>query len=172
MSPNPQHFISVIAAAAPAASSPPASAVAAMSFAPIPPVHSAGSSLLYLLSCFSPFARCVTSHSRHQSTSQHDHGSRCSRKSLILLSNTLPIVLLTSANWRVSNPPDHKAPKSEHSDITPHHPEAQNHQHHAVNQHPEATRGPNIGCPTSDVTQRAMREAAPHARGVSKARQL
>jgi hypothetical protein len=30
----------------------------------------------------------------------------------------------------------------------------------------------SIGCPTSDVAQRAMREAAPHARGVSKARQL
>jgi hypothetical protein len=30
----------------------------------------------------------------------------------------------------------------------------------------------NIGCPTSGVAQRAMREAAPHARGVSKARQL
>jgi hypothetical protein len=29
-----------------------------------------------------------------------------------------------------------------------------------------------IGCPTSDVAQRAMREAAPHARGVSKVRQL
>jgi hypothetical protein len=29
-----------------------------------------------------------------------------------------------------------------------------------------------IGCPTSGVVQRAMREAAPHARGVSKARQL
>jgi hypothetical protein len=28
------------------------------------------------------------------------------------------------------------------------------------------------GCLTSSVTQRAMREAAPHARGVSKARQL
>jgi hypothetical protein len=28
------------------------------------------------------------------------------------------------------------------------------------------------GCPTSGVAQRAMREAAPHARGVSKARQL
>jgi hypothetical protein len=30
----------------------------------------------------------------------------------------------------------------------------------------------NIGCPTSGVAQRAMREAAPHARGVSKASQL
>jgi hypothetical protein len=30
----------------------------------------------------------------------------------------------------------------------------------------------DIGCPTSGVAQRAMREAAPHARGVSKARQL
>jgi hypothetical protein len=29
-----------------------------------------------------------------------------------------------------------------------------------------------IGCPTSGVTQRAMREAAPHSHGVSKARQL
>jgi hypothetical protein len=29
-----------------------------------------------------------------------------------------------------------------------------------------------MGCPTSGVAQRAMREAAPHARGVSKARQL
>jgi hypothetical protein len=29
-----------------------------------------------------------------------------------------------------------------------------------------------IGCPTSSVAQRAMREAAPHARGASKARQL
>jgi hypothetical protein len=29
-----------------------------------------------------------------------------------------------------------------------------------------------IGCPTSGITQRAMREAAPHARGVGKARQL
>jgi hypothetical protein len=29
-----------------------------------------------------------------------------------------------------------------------------------------------IGCPTSGAGQRAMREAAPHARGVSKARQL
>jgi hypothetical protein len=29
-----------------------------------------------------------------------------------------------------------------------------------------------IGCPTSGVSQRAMREAAVHARGVSKARQL
>jgi hypothetical protein len=29
----------------------------------------------------------------------------------------------------------------------------------------------NIGCPTSSVEQRAMREAAPHAHGVSKARQ-
>jgi hypothetical protein len=28
------------------------------------------------------------------------------------------------------------------------------------------------GCPTSGVAQRAVREAAPHARGVSKARQL
>jgi hypothetical protein len=27
-----------------------------------------------------------------------------------------------------------------------------------------------IGCPTSCVAQRAMRESAPHARGVSKAR--
>jgi hypothetical protein len=31
---------------------------------------------------------------------------------------------------------------------------------------------PQIGCPTSGVAQRAMREAAPHARGVSKAREL
>jgi hypothetical protein len=30
----------------------------------------------------------------------------------------------------------------------------------------------NIGCPTSGVAQHAMREAAPHARGVNKARQL
>jgi hypothetical protein len=30
----------------------------------------------------------------------------------------------------------------------------------------------HIGCPISGVTQRAMREAAPHARGMSKARQL
>jgi hypothetical protein len=30
----------------------------------------------------------------------------------------------------------------------------------------------NIGCPTSGVAQRAMREAVPHARGVSKARKL
>jgi hypothetical protein len=30
----------------------------------------------------------------------------------------------------------------------------------------------NIGCPTSDVAQGAMREAAPHACGASKARQL
>jgi hypothetical protein len=30
----------------------------------------------------------------------------------------------------------------------------------------------NIGCPTSGAAQRAMREAAPHPRGVSKARQL
>jgi hypothetical protein len=30
----------------------------------------------------------------------------------------------------------------------------------------------HIGCSTSGVAQRAMREAAPHARGVSKARQL
>jgi hypothetical protein len=30
----------------------------------------------------------------------------------------------------------------------------------------------SIGYPTSGVAQRAMREAAPHARGVSKARQL
>jgi hypothetical protein len=29
-----------------------------------------------------------------------------------------------------------------------------------------------IGCPTSGVAQRAMREAAPYARGVSKAKQL
>jgi hypothetical protein len=29
-----------------------------------------------------------------------------------------------------------------------------------------------IGCPTSSIAQCAMREAAPHARGVSKARQL
>jgi hypothetical protein len=29
-----------------------------------------------------------------------------------------------------------------------------------------------IGCPTSGVAQRAMREAVPHARGVGKARQL
>jgi hypothetical protein len=29
----------------------------------------------------------------------------------------------------------------------------------------------DIGCPTSCVSQRAMREAAPHARGLSKARQ-
>jgi hypothetical protein len=29
-----------------------------------------------------------------------------------------------------------------------------------------------IGCPTSGAAQCAMREAAPHARGVSKARQL
>jgi hypothetical protein len=29
-----------------------------------------------------------------------------------------------------------------------------------------------IGCPTSGVAQRAMREAAPYARGVNKARQL
>jgi phage-related tail protein len=30
----------------------------------------------------------------------------------------------------------------------------------------------SIGCPTSDVAQRVMREAARHARGVSKVRQL
>jgi hypothetical protein len=30
----------------------------------------------------------------------------------------------------------------------------------------------DIGCPTSGVPQRGMREAAPHPRGVSKARQL
>jgi hypothetical protein len=30
----------------------------------------------------------------------------------------------------------------------------------------------NIGCPTSGVAQRAMREAAPHACTASKARQL
>jgi hypothetical protein len=30
----------------------------------------------------------------------------------------------------------------------------------------------HIGCPTSGVTQRAMRAVAPHARGVSKARQF
>jgi hypothetical protein len=29
-----------------------------------------------------------------------------------------------------------------------------------------------IGCPISGVSQRARREAAPHARGVSRARQL
>jgi hypothetical protein len=29
-----------------------------------------------------------------------------------------------------------------------------------------------IGCPTSGVAQRAMRETAPHTRGVNKARQL
>jgi hypothetical protein len=29
-----------------------------------------------------------------------------------------------------------------------------------------------IGCPISGVAQRAMREAAPHARGVNKGRQL
>jgi hypothetical protein len=29
-----------------------------------------------------------------------------------------------------------------------------------------------LGCPTSGIAQRAMKEAAPHARGVSKARQL
>jgi hypothetical protein len=33
-------------------------------------------------------------------------------------------------------------------------------------------RAHNIGRPTSDVAQRAMREAAPRARGVSKAKQL
>jgi hypothetical protein len=30
----------------------------------------------------------------------------------------------------------------------------------------------HIGYPTSDVAQRAMREAAPHARGMGKLRQL
>jgi hypothetical protein len=30
----------------------------------------------------------------------------------------------------------------------------------------------NIGCPISSIAQCAMREAAPHARGVSKARQF
>jgi hypothetical protein len=30
----------------------------------------------------------------------------------------------------------------------------------------------SIECPTSGVAQRTMREAAPHARGVTKARQL
>jgi hypothetical protein len=146
VSANPQRFISitVAAAAAPAASPPPTSVVAAISYVRISSVHSAGSSLPYLLSCFSPFARRVASHSRHQSTSQHNHGSRCSHKSPILLSNTSHIALLTFANWRVSKSPDHKAPKLEHSDITAQHPGAQNHQHHAVNQYPEATRGSNI----------------------------
>jgi hypothetical protein len=30
----------------------------------------------------------------------------------------------------------------------------------------------NIGCPTSDVAERAIRETAPHTRGVNKAGQL
>jgi hypothetical protein len=37
---------------------------------------------------------------------------------------------------------------------------------------PETKTASRIGRPTATVAQRAMREVAPHARGVSKARQL
>jgi hypothetical protein len=37
---------------------------------------------------------------------------------------------------------------------------------------PPVCYGLHVGCPASGVAQRAMREAAPHARGMSKVRQL